>query len=96
MRRPRGQVPLCRPELAVLALLAGMVVAGLVASGSTLQQSLVGIGVLAFLLLVAWLWQLTLRRAETARPLSVKQRAWNAVVFLVAMAALVAWWIANG
>jgi hypothetical protein len=84
-------------ELAVLALLGALVVVGLAAQGLTLWQSLVSIGFGAGVLLLAWLWQLTLRRARTAPPPSRGQRVWNAVVFLAWLLALaaVAWWYAG-
>jgi hypothetical protein len=75
-------------------MLGGLVVFGLAANGLSLLQSLVALGFGAGVLLIAWLWQLTLRRAETAPPLSRRQQAWNATVFVVWLAVMtaLAWW----
>ncbi|HLJ96200.1 MAG TPA: hypothetical protein VKU02_23700 [Gemmataceae bacterium] len=45
------------------------------------------------MLLLAWLGQLTLRRAETALPLTARQRVWGTVVFAIWLGAigLVVW-----
>src|SRR5438067_628349 len=94
MSRSPAKKPRAWPETGMLG--GAVLVVGLVASGTPLPQALVALGVGASVLLIAWLWERTLRRAETASPLTLRQRTWNAAVFVVALAALawVAWWCA--
>jgi hypothetical protein len=58
--------------LAVLALLGGLVIFGLVAQGRSLSHLLGTLGFVAYFLLVARLWGLTLRNAKTAPPVTRK------------------------
>ena len=55
-------------EIGVLTILGGLVVFGLAANGLSLLQSAVSLGVATGVLVIAWLWQWTLRRAATAPP----------------------------
>ena len=61
---------------------------------------LVLIAALAFALLLAYLWNYTLRRAGTAAPLTLTGRAWNAAVFVAWLALLAEmawrWWTWRG
>jgi hypothetical protein len=79
-------MPLSWSELAVLGML---VVVGLLASGVTWPVTLAAVGIVVFLRVIVSLWEMTLRRAETAPPLTGRQRAWNAIVFVLAIGALV-------
>jgi hypothetical protein len=78
-------------------MLGGLFVFGLAANGLSLVQSLVALGVGAALLLIAWLWQLVLRRANTASPPTRRERAWDAAVFVAWLATMVAvvWWFSR-
>lgn len=64
-RRIRNTRPVSWTELAVLLMLAGLVVFGLAANGATLGQALAAIGFGTPLLVIAWMWQRTVRQAET-------------------------------
>jgi hypothetical protein len=90
MKRSRGSKSLMWSELAGLALLASLFVLGLAATGRTVLQSLVtgGFGVGFFCLV--WLMQWTIRRGEAAPPLTGRQKAWNAAVFVLWAAAMAA------
>ena len=82
-------------EIGVLTILVGLVVFGLAANGLSLLQSAVSLGVATGVLVIAWLWQWTLRRAATAPPPTWRRTAWDAglfVAWLAVMAAL-AWWL---
>lgn len=84
-------------EIGVLALLGGLVVFGLAANGLSLAQSAVSLGFVAGVLVLAWLWRLTLRGAEKAPPPTCRQTAWDAVLFvtwLAVVGALSWWWYA--
>ena len=78
-------------------MLGGVFVFGLAANGLSVVQSLVTTGFAAGVLTLAWLWQLTFRRAETAPPLTFRQRVWNATLFIayLGMLALVWWYVAD-
>ena len=85
------------PQLGVFALLGGLVVLGLGANGVTLMQSLAALGFGAGVLLLAQLWQATLRRTDAA-PRAGLRRVWTVVVFvawLATMAALIWWCMTN-
>jgi hypothetical protein len=94
MSHSRVRRPPDWPTLLVLALLGAVIVLGLTANGLTLLQSLVSLGFGAGVLLIAWAWQWTLRQSEIAPPLTGRQRAWNAAVFVVWLAVVgaLAWW----
>ncbi len=82
-------------EIAVLAVLGGLVVFGFAANGLSLVRSVVSLGFVAGVLLVAWLWRLSVRRAETAPRSTWRRTAWDAALlfgWVAAMAAL-AWWL---
>ena len=81
-------------EIGVLAALGGLFVLGLAVNGLSLLQTVVSLGVGAGVLVIAWLWQRTLRRAETAPPATWRQKAWDAGMFvaLLAMVGALAWW----
>jgi hypothetical protein len=94
MSQPRGRKPLEWSAIVVLAALGGVVVLGQVALGLTLAQAMVGLGFIAGGLLIAWLWQRTDHGARTAPPLTGRQWAWQAAVFVVwlAVSAALVWW----
>jgi hypothetical protein len=80
--------------LGTFGLLGGAIVFGLVANGLSVLQSLVAFSFGVGVLVLAAMWEWTLRRAAAAGPISRSQRLWNAAMFmawLTAMAAL-AWW----
>jgi hypothetical protein len=97
MTRSPTNKPLKWSEIAALAVLGGLVVFGLVANGLSLLQSLVSLGFGAGVLLIAWLWQLVLRRSSAATAPTRWQRAWGAAVFAAWLAATgaVVWWYAR-
>jgi hypothetical protein len=79
-------------------MLGALVVIGLAANGRTLLQSVVAVGFVGGVLLMAWLWQVTLRGTETAPRLTRREKIWNAAVFvawLAVMAALGLLWYAG-
>src|SRR6516162_5166197 len=76
-------------DIGVLAALGGLVVLGLAANGLSLLRSLVALGFGAGVLLLAWMWQVTLRRTEAA-PQSGHQRVWGTIVFVVWLTVMVA------
>jgi hypothetical protein len=87
--RPSGST--CS-ELAVLAMLGGLVLFGLAAQGLSLMKFLVSIGFGAAVLLLTWLWDITLR--QEPRPQTAWRRAWGMAVFLgwLTTVAAVIWW----
>ena len=98
MSRSRAKNRLEWSEIGVLALLGGLVVFGLAANGLSLMQSAVSLGFGAGVLILAWLWRLTLRRAEKAPPPTCRQTAWDAALFVVwlgVVGALGWWWYAS-
>ncbi len=98
MARPRNSPARTCSALGVFVLLGGVIALGLAANGLSPLQSLIALGFGAGVLLLAAMWEWTLRRAATAAPLSAGQRAWNVVVFVVwalAITALV-WWYLQG
>lgn len=76
-------------EIGVLAMLGGLVVFGFAANELSLVQSVVSLGFGAGVLAIAWLWRLSLARAETAPPPTWREMAGDAVL-------LVAWLIVVG
>jgi hypothetical protein len=94
MSRSTANKPPAWPEAGVL--LAALALLAAAASGLGLAHSAALAGAAVGVLVLTWLWRVTLRRAESAPALTWGQRAWNAVVFVVAVAALagVAWWCA--
>ena len=75
-------------EIGVLAMLGGLLVFGFAANGLSLLQSAVSLGFGAGVLVIAWLWRLTLRRAETAPPPTWRQTAWDAGMFVAWLAVM--------
>jgi len=76
----------------------GLVALCLAACRLSFREALGALAFGAVVLLLAWLWQLTLRQEETAPPRTRRQRVWNGVVFvawLAAMVALVRWYPAD-
>ncbi len=94
MSRSRAKNRLEWSEIGVLAALGGLIVFGLAANGLSLVQSAVSLGFGAGVLVLAWLWRLTLRRAETAPPPTCRQTARDAAVFVawLAVVGTLAWW----
>ena len=82
-------------EIGVFAILGGLVVFGLAANGLSLLQSAVSVGFGAGVLVIAWLWQRTLRRAATFPAPTWRRTAWDAgmVVALLAVMGALAWWL---
>jgi hypothetical protein len=97
MSHRSGDNRLSCSEIGVLAMLAGLLVYGLAVSGRTLLESLLALGFGGALVQLAYLWRLTLRRAETAPPLTRGQRVWNAAVFVAFLSVVVGlvWWWAG-
>ncbi len=81
-------------EVGVLAMLGGLVVFGFAANGLSLLQSVVSLCCVAGVLLTAWLWRFSLRRADTAPPSTWRQTVWDAgmVIAWVAVVGAFAWW----
>jgi hypothetical protein len=81
-------------ELALLALLAAVFLLGVGVSSQTAAEAAVKVGALAAVLVLAQLWELTLRRARTAAPPTWRRKVWNAVVFVawLAVMSLLVWW----
>ena len=90
MVEPCRRPPRLWQELAILTMLSMLVVFGLAANGRSLLQTLVALGFGVGVLLLAWLWQRTLRRAKTAPPVTRRERTWNAVVFVAWLAVVAA------
>jgi hypothetical protein len=92
----RRRKPLRWSELAVLALLGGLVVVGLVANGRGVVDALAAAGFAVVMLLGAWGWQWTCRRAGSRPPPSGKQWVCEAAVVVALLAVLgggvAAWW----
>ena len=82
-------------EIGVLTMLGGLVVFGLAANGLSLLQSAVSLGFGAGVLVIAWLWQRTLRRTATAPPPTWRRTAWDAGMFVAWLAVMgaLAWWL---
>jgi hypothetical protein len=79
-------------------MLAAVVTFGLAANGLTLLESLMAVGFGASVLSIAWLWQVTLRRAESTRSLTRRQKWWNlavSVMWLAVMGVLIWWYASN-
>ena len=81
-------------EIGVLGVLGGLVVFGFAANGLSLLQSVVCLGFVAGVLAIAWLWRLTLERADAAPPPTCRQVVVDAVLFLgwLAVVGALAWW----
>ncbi len=94
MSRPPAKNRLEWSAIGVFAMLGGLVVLGFAANGLSLMQSAVSLGVGAGVLLIAWLWQLSLRRVDRAPPATWRQTAWDAVMLVawLAVVGALAWW----
>ena len=82
MARPVKPQPLNWPALAIVLILALLIIIGRTATGGWWLHGLAVLVGIAGVLLLAGLWQLTLRRSDTAPPLTRRQRAWNTAVFV--------------
>ena len=80
-------------EVGVLAMLGGLVVFGFAANGLSLLQSVVSLCCVAGVLLTAWLWRFSLRRADTPRLRPGGRRCgMREGVAWVAVVGALAWW----
>jgi hypothetical protein len=95
MSRSSPNKPLRWSELAVLAMLGGLILFGLAAQGLSPTKFLVSIGFGSEVLLLTWLWDITLR--QKPRPPTAWQRVWGWVVFVAWLAVLagVVWYYAG-
>lgn len=99
MKRFSASKPVGWYALAALALLGMVFLLGVAIGGLTLLESIAALGFLAAVVLLAWLWRLTVRWSEAAPVLTGWRWAWNAAVFvawLAAMAWLAASWFWPG
>jgi hypothetical protein len=97
MSRSSANKPLGCSELAVLALLGGVVLVGLAAQGLARTQFLVSTGFGATVLLLVRLWDMTLRQEQPRPPLTRRQWwAWNLAVLallLTLIGFLIGWYL---
>src|SRR5262245_20584159 len=96
MNRSSPQKPLDWSSVRVLALLGGVFVLGLAANGLSLVQSVITLGFGVGVLVLAWLWQVTLRQARTVPSLTRRQQVLGAVVFVAGLAVgVLVWYVAD-
>jgi hypothetical protein len=76
-------------ELVALAMLAWLIVFGVAARGGSWLATAAAFAFIGAALLIARLWQSTVRQAEAARPLTSGGRVWNAAVFVAWLVAMV-------
>jgi hypothetical protein len=95
MSRSPAKKPPAWPEAGVL--LAVLVLLAAVGGGLGLMQAVAFAGAVAGVLVLGWLWKLTLQRAASAAELTRGQRVWNLAILVVVLAGLawVAWWCAE-
>ena len=97
MRQTSRLPPVGCAELAVFGLFGCLIAVGLVTNGRGLVDVVAAVGFGAVVLLAAWGWQWTCRRAASRPPPGIKQRVWDLLAALALLAGLGAcacpcWW----